>query len=109
MKYLLGSSKQYIVSYPQPKNPDLGKQYGRGNRLRKQINYSDEPIDDQVFNITDYDEENNAASNDYTPVEVPRKREEKMAPKVKDVDIDQLILKEKEKANKDEMAFFEEE
>jgi len=40
---------------------------------------------------------------------VPRKREEKMAPKVKDVDIDQLILKEKEKANKDEMAFFEEE
>lgn len=65
--------------FTQPKNPNANREYGRGNRHRKQINYSDEAIDDQVFNITDYDEEdNNAGSNDYTPVEVPRKREEKI-------------------------------
>jgi len=44
----------------QPKNMDINKEYGRGNRIRKQINYSDEVIDDQVLNITDYyDEDNN--------------------------------------------------
>ncbi len=39
---------------------DINKEYGRGNRVRKQINYSDEVIDDQVLNITEYyDEDNN--------------------------------------------------
>lgn len=41
--------------------------------MRKQINYSDEAIDDQVLNITDYDEEDNVnQENDYSPIEVPR-------------------------------------
>ena len=59
---------------------DLNKEYGRGKRIRKQINYSDEVIDDQVLNITDYydEENNNENENDYTPVEVPKiKREVK--------------------------------
>ena len=78
----------------QPKNPEANKEYGRGNRHRKQINYSDEAIDEQVFNM-DYDDDNNAGSNDYTPVEVPRRREDKAGRPKEDVDIDQLILKEK--------------
>lgn len=44
---------------------DLNKEYGRGNRIRKHINYSDEAIDDQVFNITDLDDEDNNNENDY--------------------------------------------
>lgn len=51
MVYL--NSIYYII---QPKNVDINKEYGRGNRARKHINYSDEVIDDQVFNITDLDE-----------------------------------------------------
>ena len=96
------NSTHYLI---QPRNPDAGKEYGRGNRLRKQINYSDEAIDDQVFNITEYDDdENNAGSNDYTPVEVPRRRDDKVI-RPKEVDIDQLILKEK--PNQEDEAFFE--
>ena len=37
----------------QPKNPESSKEYGRGNRARKQINYSDAAIDDQLFNMTE--------------------------------------------------------
>ena len=49
-----------ILYFIQPKNLEINKEYGRGNRVRKQINYSDEVIDDQVLNITDYyDEDNN--------------------------------------------------
>jgi hypothetical protein len=93
----------------QPKNTDANKEYGRGNRVRKHINYSDEAIDDQVLNITEFDDEdNNNASNDYTPVEVPRARkEERSRPpqgQEREVDIDQLILKSK---SKEEEAFFE--
>lgn len=33
------------------------KEYGRGNRTRRQINYSDEVIDDKVLNISEMDEE----------------------------------------------------
>ena len=87
----------------QPKNPEEFREYGRGNRARRQINYSDEPGDDQIFNMADLDDENNAMSNDYTPVEVPKvKREEK---KKENVDIDQLISNSKPK----EEAFFEDE
>lgn len=61
----------------QPKNPEANKEYGRGNRIRKQINYSDQAIDDQVLNITEFDdEEANNVENDYTPIEVPRARRE---------------------------------
>ena len=83
----------------QPKNLEVNKEYGRGNRVRKQINYSDEVIDDQVFNITDfYDEENNN-ENDYTPVEVPRVRREakEKISKAEIIDIEKMIQSSKPK------------
>lgn len=88
----------------QPKNTDANKEYGRGNRARKQINYSDEAIDDQVLNITDMDDEENNNENDYTPVEVPRKREEKK--EKEGADIDTLIRLDIPRPGED---FFEEE
>ena len=59
--------------------------------MRKHINYSDEGID-ELLNITEEDDDNNG--NDYTPVEVPKKPK---AMKAEVVDIDQLIMSEKQK------------
>ena len=59
--------------------------------MRKHINYSDEGID-ELLNITEEDDDNNG--NDYTPVEVPKKPK---AMKEEVVDIDQLIMSEKQK------------
>lgn len=79
---------------------DANKEYGRGNRVRKQINYSDEMIDDQVLNITDFDDEdNNNVENDYSPVEVPKfKREikEHRIPRP-EIDIEKMIQSSKPK------------
>lgn len=52
---------------------EISKEYGRGNRVRKQINYSDE-ADDQMFNITEIDDYDNniLEENDYSAVEVPK-------------------------------------
>ena len=40
-----------------PRNLEINKEYGRGNRVRKQINYSDQVIDDQVLNFNELDDE----------------------------------------------------
>lgn len=82
---------------------DANREYGRGNRARKQINYSDDQIiDEQVFSFQEFDEEGNNVmeENDYTPIEVPRKRvererEREVRPKQETVDIDQIISKSK--------------
>lgn len=52
---------------------EINKEYGRGNRVRKQINYSDE-ADDQMFNMTEIDDydNNNLEENDYSAIEVPK-------------------------------------
>lgn len=51
---------------------EINKEYGRGNRVRKQINYSDE-ADDQMFNMTEIDDyDNNLEENDYSAIEVPK-------------------------------------
>ena len=40
----------------QPKTTESTKEYGRGNRIRKQINYSDEALDEHMLNMTEFDE-----------------------------------------------------
>lgn len=79
--------------------------------MRRHINYSDEHADDQVLNLAGFDDDNNGVSNDYTPVEVPRRREGVSRPQQRDqadqVDIDQLIFSAKPKEEAE--AFFEEE
>lgn len=47
------------------------------------------------------------ASNDYTPVDVPKKKQEKAIRPKQNVDIDKLIMNEKEKPENEE-AYFEE-
>lgn len=94
----------------QPKNNEGVKEYGRGNRARKQINYSDEAIDDQVLNITDYDEDDNInQENDYSPIEVPRGKREEKEKQRNNVDIDTLIRLERAQEPRKEEEFFEDE
>jgi hypothetical protein len=83
----------------QPKNLESNKEYGRGNRVRKQINYSDEAADDQLFNMTEIDDydNNNLDENDYSVIEVPKIRKEPKDKPRPEVDIDQLIAKPKQK------------
>jgi hypothetical protein len=75
--------------------------------MRKQINYSDDPaMEEQVFNFNEFDEDNNNIENDYTPIEVPRKRENREREregkaKEEEVDIDQLIKKPKGRFEED--------
>jgi hypothetical protein len=57
----------------QPRNLDINKEYGRGNRARKQINYSDEVTDDQIFNMNELDDyDNNLEEVDDSAIEVPK-------------------------------------
>ena len=53
---------------------DLNKEYGRGNRIRKHINYSDEKNnDDELFRIAELDDfYNNGDENDYSATEMPK-------------------------------------
>jgi hypothetical protein len=46
----------------QPNKQESNREYGRGNRVRKQINYSDETNnDDGLFNIAELDDFDNNA------------------------------------------------
>jgi hypothetical protein len=37
----------------QPKKTEIAKEYGRGNRVRKQVNYCDDAQDDQFINAVE--------------------------------------------------------
>ena len=78
------------------------KEYGRGNRTRRQINYSDEVIDDKVLNISEFDEE-----GDYSELSMSKSKgrpPREVQPR-EVMDIEELISKEKPPM---EEALFEE-
>jgi hypothetical protein len=56
----------------QPKKTEKEKEYGRGNRVRKQVNYCDDANDDQFVNANDEEEEQ--LEDESSLIDVPKRR-----------------------------------
>lgn len=74
------------------------REYGRGNRVRKQVNYCDDENDDQFLNIADEEEEE---ENESSLVDVPKRNirrrgrmSAKEIEKSKSADIEESISEE---------------
>lgn len=61
----------FILMQTEPKITNLNKEYGRGNRVRKQVNYSDDLTDDQFLKLCI---EENEDSENSSLIAVPKKR-----------------------------------
>lgn len=57
----------------QPKKTETTKEYGRGNRVRKQVNYCDDANDDQLLNSME-DEEQQEEDSSLIDVPIRRRR-----------------------------------
>lgn len=55
----------------QPKQAEKAKEYGRGNRVRKQVNYCDDAQDDQFVNAAEDEEHQEEESS---LIDVPKRR-----------------------------------
>lgn len=53
-----------------PKAAEKAKEYGRGNRVRKQVNYRDDAHDDQFLMMNEDDEQEDESSL----IDVPKRR-----------------------------------
>lgn len=62
-----------VVTPPfiQPKAAEKAKEYGRGNRVRKQVNYCDDANDDQLLNSMEDEEQQEEESS---LIDVPKRR-----------------------------------
>ncbi len=56
----------------QPKAAEKAKEYGRGNRVRKQVNYCDDANDDQLLNSVDDEEQQQEEESSL--IDVPKRR-----------------------------------
>jgi hypothetical protein len=57
----------------QPKTTEKAREYGRGNRVRKQVNYCDDANDDQLLNSVE-DEEQQQQEEESSLIDVPKRR-----------------------------------